>query len=187
MNGQSKLIQIYQFIKLKAKTYLLYSLIIFLFANCAYKVNTPSEKDLLNIKNPIGIYGTNEAINTTITINELLLSPDIYINNEIAIEGIILEVCPMRGCWINIQDTSSNEIIRLKVKDGSIVFPLSSKNHHVKASGIFQKLEFTQQQAKNWKIHLLEEQGKYVHPDSIQIFPKDLIEYRVFVNNAIIF
>ena len=146
-----------------------------------------SEIDLLHKSNPIGFYG-DKIINTQkIEILSLINSPNKYIGKNVLISGKIIEVCPMRGCWINIQDTSSNEIIRLKVKDGSIVFPLSSKNHHVKASGIFQKLEFTQQQAKNWKIHLLEEQGEYVHPDSIQIFPKDLIEYRVFVNNAVIF
>ena len=42
--------------------------------------------------------------------------------------GKILEVCPMRGCWINIGiPKNPQNYIRVKVTDGEIVFPLSSK------------------------------------------------------------
>ena len=34
-------------------------------------------------------------------------------------------------------------------------------------------------QARNWKIHLAEEQGITLNPEDINITPEDLVEYRI--------
>ena len=95
------------------------------------------------------------------------------------IEGTISEVCPLRGCWIVVDDKESDSSVRVKVTDGVIVFPLSSIGYEARVEGIFSKLEFTEKEARSWKIHLEKEKGNIVSPDSITITDQDLVEYRV--------
>ena len=102
----------------------------------------PSEQDLLNKSNPDGNYGKAITLTTKQTIHELVSNENQYLNKDILISGEILEVCPMRGCWIKINDKSSDYNLRVKVTDGEIVFPLSSKGKYADIQGKFTKLEF---------------------------------------------
>ncbi len=85
----------------------------------------------------------------------------------------------MRGCWINVKDNNSDLQIRVKVTDGKIVFPLSAVGSLVKVQGVFSKLEFSKEQAVQWKVHLAEEKGELLNPDSVKLVEADLIEYRI--------
>ena len=46
-------------------------------------------------------------------------------------------------------------------------------------NGIFTKIEFTENQAIKWKIHLAEEKGLKLEESDITLDSSDLIEYRI--------
>ena len=146
-----------------------------------------TESDLLNKKNPDGYYGDKILLQEYSSFEDLISSPDQYLHKDVLISGEIVEVCPMRGCWINVKDNNSDIIIRVKVTDGMIVFPLSSKGKQVDAQGKFSRLNFTKEQARNWKIHLAEEQGIILNPEDVILEPSDLIEYRILGKGAQIY
>ena len=141
--------------------------------------NNVSETDLLNKANPDGKYGIEISLMVQNKISSLLKMPDQYLGKDILVSGKITEVCPMRGCWIDIKDVNSDKHIRIKVTDGQIVFPLSAKGKYVDVQGKFTKLNFTEEQAINWKIHLAEEQGVILNFENVEITPDDLVEYRI--------
>ena len=121
-----------------------------------------------------------EISNTNISsITELLNNPSGYLGNNVTINGTIVDVCPMMGCWIEVKDFTSEEVIRVKVKDGDIIFPKESKNKEVLVEGVFSKLDFTEEQAIEWKIHLAEEKGIQLSLEDITLDASDLVEYRV--------
>jgi len=151
-----------------------------LFIRCAFEdFKKISEADLLHRANPDGNYGNKITLEVKHTIETLLGSPQTYLGDEVLVSGEITEVCPMRGCWIDVKDSETGSNIRIKVTDGKIVFPLSAKGKHVDVQGRFTKLEFTELQAKNWKIHLAEEQGITLNSEDININIEDLVEYRI--------
>ena len=88
-------------------------------------------------------------------------------------------VCPMKGCWIEIKDYDSNQIIRVKVKDDVIVFPQDAKTKKAIVKGIFTKINFSEEQAIKWKIHLAEEKGIKINESDVTLDSSDLIEYRI--------
>ena len=92
----------------------------------------------------------------------------------------------MRGCWLKLVDENENSSIRVKVTDGEIVFPLSAKGKNVIAEGVLAKLEFTEQQAKNWKVHLAKEKGINLTPEEVILSDVDYYEYRLNCTGAII-
>ena len=93
----------------------------------------------------------------------------------------------MRGCWIKVKDDISDAIIRVKVTDGMIVFPLSSKGKQVDVQGKFIRLDFTEAQARNWKVHLAAEKGIVLKPEDVVLDPSDLLEYRIMGEGAQIY
>ena len=92
----------------------------------------------------------------------------------------------MRGCWIQISDYDENNSIRIKVKDGEIIFPLSAIGSQIIVEGILRKRLFSQDQARNWKVHLAQEKGDVLNPKNIKLEAKDMYEYRVECSGAII-
>ena len=159
-------------------------IIIFIQLSCFKK---QSEEDLLNKVNPIGYYGNHPSNGIIYDVDELLLSASESLGKKLLVDGIITEVCPMRGCWLQIKDYNSDSIIRIKVTDGEIVFPLSAKGKNVIAEGIFTKLELSEKQAKNWKHHLALEKGIELDTSSIILSASDFYEYRLNSNSAKIF
>jgi len=85
----------------------------------------------------------------------------------------------MKGCWIEIKDSDSEQIIRVKVQDDVIIFPQDSKEKKVIVNGVFTKIEFTEDQAIKWKIHLAEEKGLKLEESDVTLDSSDLIEYRI--------
>ena len=146
-----------------------------------------SETDLLNKANPEGKYGTEISIMENEEISTLLNMPNTYLGKDVLVSGTITEVCPMRGCWIDVKDVNTDSHIRIKVTDGQIVFPLSAKGKYVDVQGKFTKLNFTEEQAINWKIHLAEEQGVMLNYEDVKITPDDLVEYRINGKGATIY
>ena len=138
-----------------------------------------AEKDIgtanVSLEN-FGIEISNDVISS---MTELFNNADNYLDKNVVIQGKIVDVCPMKGCWIEVKDFDSEKSIRVKVKDGEIVFPKNSKNKEVLVEGIFSKLDFTEEQAIQWKIHLAEEKGIELTSEDIELDASDLIEYRI--------
>ena len=90
------------------KLYLLYNyqnilfslLVLNIFINCD---KTSYEQQLLKKKDPIGFYGKTISKNNINELESIFSNPDSFLNKEVLTKGIILEVCPMRGCWITFQ------------------------------------------------------------------------------------
>ena len=167
---------------------MLYRIIILIIIMVSFGCfNEISEKDQLNKKNPIGFYGEALSDEPVFSVEELLSAPGKNVGNSVLINGVISEVCPMRGCWIQVKDNNSKESIRIKVADGAIVFPLSSKGKNVIAEGQFSKLVLSEKKAKYWKVHLAAEKGIELDTAKIILDEDDYYEYRLYSKAAKIF
>ena len=154
----------------------LFIAIIIMQSSCSTKTAEQTE-DISKISSEnFGIEISNTVISP---MKELFNNADGYLDKNVLIQGEIVDVCPMRGCWIEVKDFDSEKSIRVKVKDGEIVFPEDSKNKQVLVEGIFSKLIFTEEQAIKWKIHLAEEKGLELSSEDITLDASDLVEYRL--------
>ena len=132
-----------------------------------------------NYNQSISLYGDDFNYDSIQSISSLIDNPNQFLDKQIVTEGKIVDVCPMKGCWIEIKDSDSGQIIRVKVQDDVIIFPQDSKKKKVIVNGIFTKIEFTENQAIKWKIHLAEEKGLKLEESDITLDSSDLIEYRI--------
>ena len=124
-------------------------------------------------------FGNDFSKESIQSFSQIMQTPSEFLGKSITIEGEIIDVCPMKGCWIEVKDYKSNKTLRVKVKDDVIIFPQDSRTKKTIVNGIFTKLEFTEEQAVNWKIHLAKEKGLNISEDEVELTPSDLVEYRI--------
>ena len=106
------------------------------------------------------VYGESLTPFEAVRIADLLADPERYLGQTVKVEGLVEDVCPKKGCWIDILEKQSAETIRFKVEDDVIVFPAEAKGNEVVAEGVFGKRELTHDQAISWMRHLAEEKGE---------------------------
>jgi len=124
-----------------------------------------TEEQLLHKADPKGTYGTGLTLHESTKLASILADPETYEGKTVQVSGVVQEVCPMRGCWIQMADAS--ESIRVKVTDGEIVFPLSAKDQGVVVEGVVERIDMTEEEYRNWMTHEAEEQGKEFDPASV--------------------
>jgi len=72
-------------------------------------------------------YGKEITLTDKTNISKIIANPELFVGKKVLVEGIIVGVCAKRGCWIKLAGDKEFESIRIKVKDGEIIFPLEAK------------------------------------------------------------
>lgn len=98
-------------------------------------------------------------------IHAILADPDAWVGKEVRIEGGVLDVCPMKGCWVEIGE--EGESLRVKVEDDVIVFPADAKGKILAAQGTVEAIDMTRDQHIAWLTHLAEEKGEDFDPSTV--------------------
>ncbi len=87
-------------------------------------------------------YGKNITLTEQTKISDILAAPDSYVGKKVLVSGIIVDVCEHRGCWMMLAGDKPHQKIRVKVKDGEMVFPLTAKGKKARVEGEVVKLHF---------------------------------------------
>jgi len=106
-----------------------------------------------------------------------------YVGKKVLVSGTVVDVCAHRGCWIKLASDKPYQDIRVKVKDGEIVFPLTAKGKSALVEGEVTKIELTKEQAMKVKKHQCEEKGKKFDPSSVK---EGMIIYQIKGLGAVI-
>ncbi|HYP08815.1 MAG TPA: DUF4920 domain-containing protein [Bryobacteraceae bacterium] len=101
-------------------------------------------------------------------VGDLMTDPAAHVGKVVQVSGKVTETCQMMGCWMSLTDAKSNRRVRIKVKDGEMVFPKSAVGKMAIAEGTLVKLELTREQAIAAAKHEAEEQGRSFNPGSIK-------------------
>ena len=113
------------------------------------------------------VFGAGVDVEEATPIAKILADPDAYIGKTVRVEGGILDVCPRRGCWIQIGEEESS--IQIKVEDGVIVFPTEAKGRLAAAQGEVEAIDMTREKYLGWLAHAAEEKGEAFDPETAEI------------------
>ncbi len=72
-------------------------------------------------------FGKEITLKEKTNISDIIANPEVFVGKKVLVEGTIVEVCAKRGCWIKLAGDKEFESMRIKVKDGEIIFPLEAK------------------------------------------------------------
>jgi hypothetical protein len=92
-------------------------------------------------------FGKPLTLKVTTPISSILKDPKAFEGKRVQVQGLIVEVCQERGCWIKIASDKPFESIRFKVEDGVITFPAEARGKAVLAEGVVAVRTLTREQA----------------------------------------
>lgn len=113
-------------------------------------------------------YGKKITLKDTTKISTILAQPEKFLGKKVLVQGTVLDVCKMRGCWMEIAGDKPFQKIRVKVNDGEIIFPLSAKGKRALAEGEVYKIELSKENAIKYLQHQAEERGEKFNPESVK-------------------
>jgi hypothetical protein len=116
---------------------------------------------------PSESFGAGVTLAETTPIASLLGHPEQYLDRTVAVEGQVTEVCAKAGCWLEVAAAQGDARIRVKVKDGEIVFPQWARGKTAVAEGTLEKLELTREQYVQQAEHEAHEQGRDFDPATV--------------------
>lgn len=108
------------------------------------------------------------TLKNALPVEEVMASPDQYVGKLVQVKGKVSEVCQNAGCWMQLVDPATNKAVRIKVKDGEIVFPKTAIGRMAVAEGTMRKIELSKEQAIAARKHEAEENGKKFDPASVK-------------------
>ena len=131
-------------------------LITFISANIVFAIIDDKDK-----------YGEDITLKEKTNISDILSNPEVYLDKAVLVEGEILDVCPKMGCWMEIKSDVEGEKIKVKVKDGEIVFPEEAKGKNALVEGKVYKIDLTVDEAVEYYQHQAEERGEEFEPSTV--------------------
>jgi hypothetical protein len=122
-------------------------------------------------------YGGGVTLTETTSIGKILAEPNLYVGRQIRIEGEVTDVCPMKGCWMEIAEPEGDRL-RIKVEDGAIVFPPTAKGKRAVAEGVLEQLPMEREDYVRWMSHLAEERGETFDASKVGKGPFHILQLR---------
>jgi len=114
-----------------------------------------------------GKYGSEITLEEKTNISDILSSPEDYLDKKVLVEGEVHDVCQKMGCWMELKSNVEGEHIKVKVKDGDIIFPVEAKGQTALVEGTVYKIELTQEEAVEYLEHIAEEQDEEFDPSTV--------------------
>lgn len=105
-------------------------------------------------------FGAGVTLTEPTAIAAILEQPAAYTGKVVRVEGEVHAVCEMAGCWMEIQAGAGGKTLKVKVKDGDIVFPLAARGKQAVAQGKVEDLEMSRAKYIQFREHAAKETGE---------------------------
>ena len=112
-------------------------------------------------------YGEALTLTDTTELAVVLENPDAYVGQQLLLTGTVVNVCEKRGCWLELGGEMPHHTLRVKVDDGVIVFPMSARGRRAVVEGVMEKIQLTEEEAREAARMHAEEMGEEFDPASV--------------------
>ena len=111
--------------------------------------------------------GTEITLLEKTKISDIVSNPVEYVGKKVLIEGEVIAVCQHMGCWMEVANEEGQKI-KVKVKDGEIVFPKEAVGKIALVEGEVYKIEMDEEEAKDYFEHMAEESNQEFDPSTVK-------------------
>lgn len=140
------------------KKIIIATILTLIFVNLTFAIDGETKKNTLC--KPI-------TLTEVTSISQILDNHQDFLGDTVLVSGTVVDVCKKRGCWMEIASDSAFQSIKIKVKDGEIVFPMSAKGSTALVEGVVEQLVFTKEEVIEMEKHHAEKQDTKFDPSII--------------------
>jgi hypothetical protein len=112
-------------------------------------------------------FGAGVKLSEVTPIAKILAAPADWKGKTVHVEGMVTDVCEMRGCWFEMAGEAPGEKLRFKVTDGDMVFPVDAKGKWAVAEGAVAVNELSLEQTRAYAEEQAKEKGEKFDPASV--------------------
>jgi hypothetical protein len=112
-------------------------------------------------------FGAGVKLAASTPIDAILSEPTKFAGQSVRVEGMVTDVCEMRGCWFEMAGDKPGAKLRFKVTDGEMVFPMESKGKKAVAEGVVAVKELTLDQTKEYEEEQAREKNAPFDPAKV--------------------
>jgi len=112
-------------------------------------------------------FGAGVKLASSTPIDTILAEPTKFAGQSVRVEGMVTDVCEMRGCWFEMAGDKPGQKLRFKVTDGEMVFPMESKGKKAVAEGVVAVKELTLDQTKEYEAEQAREKNQPFDPAKV--------------------
>jgi hypothetical protein len=112
-------------------------------------------------------FGAGVTLTESMPVDKLLAEAKAHVGKTVRVEGMIVDVCPKRGCWMDLAGPAAGQKVRFKVTDGEMVFPMDAKGKYAVVEGVVAVNELTLEETKEYLAYQQKEYGAEVDPASV--------------------
>lgn len=111
-------------------------------------------------------FGSDFSVATVQPVETVLADPASFVDKTVRVEGTVVDVCEMRGCWLSL-GAENGDVLRVKVRDGEMVFPMSARGLKAQVEGtVTSHTVSVEQQLESGEYHA-KEAGETFDPASV--------------------
>ena len=113
------------------------------------------------------VFGAGVKLEASTPISAILGDPKAFAGKSVRVEGMVVDVCPKRGCWMDLAGTEPGQKLKFKVVDGVMTFPMDAKGKYATAEGVVSVKELSLEDSVEYAKYQAEETGKTFDPASV--------------------
>jgi len=112
-------------------------------------------------------FGAGVKLEASTPIATILADPKAWAGKSVRVEGMVVDVCEKRGCWMDLAGDQPGQKLKFKVVDGEMTFPMDAKGKWAVAEGVVAVNELSGEDAVAYAKYQAEEAGKPFDPASV--------------------
>jgi hypothetical protein len=113
------------------------------------------------------VYGAAPDLAVGTPVSEIFARPADFVGRIVKVQGMIVDVCASRGCWLELGGDKPFQTVRVKVQDGVIVFPLSARGKKASVQGKLESITMNAEEARRFREHQALEKGVAFDPKAV--------------------
>ncbi|GHG05355.1 DUF4920 domain-containing protein [Thalassotalea marina] len=113
------------------------------------------------------VFGSGADKSKLTAISTILSTPENYLDQSVTVQGTIVKVCKKRGCWMELASDKQYKTLRIKVRDGDMVFPMTTMGKTAYATGPLTAIPLDLEQTKRYLAYQAEEQNETFDENSV--------------------
>ena len=90
-----------------------------------------------------------------VSLEKALATPEKFVDQTVAVEGVIVRSCKMEGCWMEMAPKEGAKSVRVTFGEHAFFIPLNAAGMKVRAQGTFKTKTLTKEHID----HLINEDG----------------------------
>lgn len=95
-------------------------------------------------------FGQPVQMDKMVSLDSFFENPESFVGRTITVQSVVTDSCTRMNCWMRLETPNHSQSFRIKVVDGEMVFPISTRGQIALATGVIETVDLSESQQATW-------------------------------------